>query len=300
MWYPGKNIVQGVQKIGHGIMDRRRDNQAQRDRAMGDPGPAPVNSAAGYYPADRGAQSNALNAYDDVLNGGQPSMAQLQSNAGAAQNVTDQLGMMSMGSGGSLAAQSRQAMGAGSAGAMAANRDAAMLRAQELDAARAGYAGQANTMAGMTAGAMGQNADIAAQWGLGQRGMDLQAMQQRQQNTGQWADRIIGAGMGAAQIGMFSDERLKTDMRDATGEAGDTLALLGEVGYRYKDKRHGPDDKETIGIKAQDLQKTPGGRRVVVDVPGEGLAVDGPGSLSLLLAHGGDVERRLRKIEGRG
>lgn len=299
MWYPGKNLVGGIRQIGHGIMENRRERQGLQNRAMGPQGPAPQNAMAQNYGQDRGAQLGALNAYGQAMTGNAPSLAQAQLMAGRQQGVVDQLGMAAQARGGSLAAQQRQAQGIGAAGAMGLERDMAMQRAAEIEAARAGYAQQANTMAGMSGGAMGQNADLAAQWGLGQRGMDLQALNQRQQFGLGIADRVIGAGLGAGQIAMFSDERLKTDIRPAEDEAADTLASLHGVGYRYKDERHGPTDKETIGIKAQDLQKTPAGRRVVFDVPGEGLAVDMPGSLSLLLAGTSGMEKRLRKLEGR-
>lgn len=290
MWYPGKNVIQGVRNIGHNVMDRRRDNQAVRERAMA---PAPgIPGAQANYAADRSAQGTALAAYAP----GGPSAAMMQQQAGQQQNIVDQMGMAANAQGGSLASQSRQVAGIGAAGGMAMIRDAAMLAAQEEDARRAGYAQQANTMAGMSGGFLGQNASL----GLANRGMDIGMYQGAQQNRREWVNSGVGAVEGAAQAGMFSDLNLKTDVRDAAGEAGDTLASLHEIGFRYKDKRHGPDEEETIGIPAQDLLTTPGGRRIVKRIPGEGLAVDIPGGLSLVMAHGSDVEKRIRKLEGRG
>jgi hypothetical protein len=305
MWFPGKNVISGIRKIGHGIMDNRREKQALQDRAMGPAGPAPqIAGADQAYAADRGAQGTALGAYGAAMAGQGPSIAQQQLAAGNQANTVTQMGMAAQTRGGSMASQARSAAGIGAAGAMAGNRDAAMLRASEIDAARAGYANQANTMAGMSAGQLGQNADLATQWGLGQRGMDLEALKQKQDHNLAIADRIVGAAGGAAQMGMmgasmFSDERLKTDMRPADEDAADVLASLRPTGYRYKSERHGPTKDETLGITAQDLLKTKVGRRLVREVEGEGLAVDMPGSVSLLLAGSAGLEKRMRKLEGR-
>lgn len=300
VWYPGKNVISLGRRIGSNIMDRRRDSQGVRDRAMGAPGSAPqIAGAQAAYELDRAAQGQALGAYGQAVSGNAPSVAEAQARAGAAQSVVNQLGLTAMGSGGSLAAQQRQAAGMGAAGSMAANRDAAMLRASEIDAARAGLANQANAMAGMSAAQLGQNADLTAQWDLGQRELNLQAQQQRKQNQLGWANQAIGAFGGLAQAGIFSDENLKKDMRPADEDAADALAKLRPVGYRYKSERHGPTDVETIGITAQDLAKSKLGKRLVREVEGEGLAVDVPGSVSLLLAGTAGIEKRLRKLEGR-
>lgn len=299
VWYPGKNVISGIKSLGHNWMENRRDRQALKGRVMGDPGPAPQVAGAGFYGADRGAQLDALNMAREGAMGQGPSLAGMAAQAGAQRNVVDQMGMAAMGSGGSLAAQQRQAQGIGAAGAMAGSRDAAMAQLAEQQANQAAFMNQANTMAGMSGGMAGQNADLAAQWGLGQRGLDLETLNSQRQNRQGWVDRGIGALGGIAQgAAMFSDERLKTDIRDASGEAGETLASLEPIGYRYKNERHGPTDEETIGFRAQDLRKTKAGRRVVFDVPGEGLAVDVPGLTSLLAAHGADIERRVRKMEG--
>ena len=295
-WYPGKNIVSGIKQVGHGIMDRRRDRQELQQRATGPAGPAPqIAGAQGMLGADRAAQGNALGMFGEAAAGNTPSMAELQGQQMMGQAVTDQMGMLAQGRGGSMAATARAAQGMGAAGQMASAQQSAQLRAQEMDAARQAYAGQANTMAGLSGGMVGQNADMATQWGLGQRGMDLQALQGQQQNRLGWADRIIGAGAGAGQLAMFSDERLKTDIRPAGDTAGDTLASLEPIGYRYKDKRHGDDEEETIGFTAQDLEKTPMGKRLVKEVPGEGKAVDVPGMLSLLTAWAAGKEQRDRR-----
>ena len=299
VWYPGKRIVQGIQNIGSNIMDRRRDAQALRERAQGPQGPAPQNTMAGSFGADRASQMGALGMFRQGAMGQGPSLALMQQQAGNQANLVNQLGVTAMGSGGSLAAQQRQAAGQGAAAGMALNRDAAMLRAQEQAQAQQAYADQANLMAGMSGQAMGQNADLATQWGLGQRGMDLQALDSRRQNQLGWADRIIGAGMGAGQIAMFSDETLKTGIEVDEDAAGETLASLKPVRYRYKDERHGPTDEDTIGILAQDLERTPLGKRIVREVPGEGKALETGGLLSLLAAGGASHEQRLRRLEGR-
>jgi hypothetical protein len=113
------------------------------------------------YGLGRAAQNDAMGMLTANAAGQGPSVAQQQLAAGSQQNLVNQMGMAAQQRGGSLAAQSRQVQGMGSAAAMGLNQQAGQLRAQEMMAAQAAQAQQANTMAGM-----GLQEQLAAQQGL--------------------------------------------------------------------------------------------------------------------------------------
>ncbi len=148
-----------------------------------------------------GAAWDSLGMARDSAMGRGPSLAQQQLQAGSQANLVNQMGLAAAAPGSSLAAQQRQVAGMGSAGAMALNRDAAQLRAQEMQAAQAAYASQAQGLAGM-----GMQSNLAAQqnlqnaygtqyqgqmdWALQQRAMDQRALEDRRRLGMQ-----IGAGI---------------------------------------------------------------------------------------------------------
>jgi hypothetical protein len=103
------------------------------------------------------------------------------------------------------------------------------------------------------------------------------------------AGQLAGAGI------MYSDERLKTGVRDAGGEMDALLDALHPKTYRYKDKRHGAGPR--AGILAQDLERSVAGRRIVKDGP-EGKALDVHMAVSAALAGAARLNERVRKLEG--
>lgn len=296
MWYPGKNIVSGIQGLGSNFMDRRRQQNALRERANAPMGDAPqIGGAGANFEQDRASQMQAMGMLQQAAAGNAPSAAQAQLAAANQQNVTNQLGMAAQARGGTLGAQQRQAAGMGAAGQMATANQVAMMRAEEMAQARNAMAQQANAMAGMSGGMLGQNAGLQAQWGMGGRGMDLQALQANRGFGLGVADKVMGAGAGLAQAGMFfSDERLKTDIKPAEDEALDAVRSLATVSYRYKNPEHGPP---RTGFLAQDLEKTEAGRRVIRETP-EGKAVDRDGATSLALAGLAALTRKVDQMGG--
>lgn len=190
MWYPGKNIIEGIQ-----------DNRELKNRSIAAGGqPAPQYDQGGLAAFQgaaaqgssalgnaRGMQGDTFGMYRDMAQGGGPSLAQAQLGQQNAQNVATQQAMAAQGSGGNLAAMQRGAAGVGAAGAMAGQQQLAQLRAQEQQAAMAGMAGMSNTMAGqglqqqgmglgLLGQAHGQQLGANTQWGLGQRGMDIEQL----------------------------------------------------------------------------------------------------------------------------
>lgn len=190
MWYPGKKIVEGIQE-NRRLRDRATDAGGQPAPQYDQQGLAAFQGAAGQGGAAlagaRGMQGDTFGMYRDMAMGNGPSLAQAQLAQQNASNVANQQAMAAQGGGGNLAAMQRQAGAAGAAGAMAGQQQLAQLQAQEQQAALAGMGGMANTMAGqglqqqgMGLGLMGQahgqQLGANTQWGLGQRGMDIEQL----------------------------------------------------------------------------------------------------------------------------
>lgn len=96
---------------------------------------------------------------------------------------------------------------------------------------------------------------------------------------------------------MASDERLKKDVTDARSEIDAVLDALSPKSYSYKDEKHGKGRR--AGIMAQDLERSPAGKRVVEDRP-DGKMLDVNKALSLALASSARLNERVRKLEGKG
>ena len=104
--------------------------------------------------------------------------------------------------------------------------------------------------------------------------------------------------VGAAAI-TKSDERLKTDIRDASGDIDEMLDKLAAKSYRYKNEtRDGAGGR--AGIMAQDLEKSEAGRALVVDLPDDpGMkGFDVSKAVSAALAASARLNERMRKLEG--
>lgn len=105
---------------------------------------------------------------------------------------------------------------------------------------------------------------------------------------------LLGAGGQALAAAIPSDVRLKEDIEPGDQKVSQLLDALKSYKFDYKDSRHGGDN--TLGIMAQDLEKTPMGREAVINTP-EGKAIDGQRALQLALAANANLNERLRKLE---
>lgn len=120
-----------------------------------------ANQDRAYGLEARGIQGEAAQSYRDVLAGKTPSLADLQMRQGLAQASTQaaQQAASTRGGGGAALLANQEALRVGAANAAQASTQAAMLRAQEVAAARAGLLqsgtqmrGQDNDMRGQSQG----------------------------------------------------------------------------------------------------------------------------------------------------
>lgn len=143
--------------------------QADVDRARGLSGQIDQRAAiqADYAQANgaRLSQADALGLYNDAARGRGPSAAQAQFQQGLDRSLSGNMALANSARGGSLAlAQGRLAAMAGNNQALAASTaQAAQLRAQEQQAAMAGYAGLSGQMRGQDINAAQFNAQMGMQ-----------------------------------------------------------------------------------------------------------------------------------------
>lgn len=175
--------------------------------------------ASGY-----GAQLEALGMYRNGALGNGESVAQRMLNQQTSANARGGLQMAAQGRGGNLAGMQQQAM-AQTAGAQAqAAGQAATLRAQEMQANQAAYAGLASQMygQGFAYDQLGAQTGLAANqqtidWQMGKRQLDMQADQNKFARNMGIVNGVIGGvsaiGDVVGGIGGASDERLKVGVK---------------------------------------------------------------------------------------
>ncbi len=125
---------------------------------------------------------------------------------------------------------------------------------------------------------------------------DLGLQSQMAQN-GMMGDLMQGAGGALAGIAtMFSDKRLKKDVKKADSEISAFLSAIKPASYSYKDEKHGKG--RFVSPMAQDLLKTNIGRSFVEEKP-EGLAVNYGAGLGAILAAQATLHKRIEKLESK-
>lgn len=118
-------------------------------------------------------------------------------------------------------------------------------------------------------------------------------LQQQAQNNQMLGGLLSGAAtLGGAAL-IASDEKLKDNVKNADSDADDMVDKLDAKSYSYKED---PEKKEHMGILAQDLEKSPMGKAIVVETP-EGKHVDAKKALSAVLAVQSVLNKRLKKVE---
>lgn len=204
-----------------------------------------------------------------------------------------------------LAAQQSQAASASPQNQAMAARTA-MINAARLGGGMAG----AQALAGIQErqGAMQQ----LGQMDLGQRGQDLNAaLGSRQNATGAYgaiagnqgvnpdADRLkqqLGAVQGGLQAAaMFSDARLKTDVKGGDKDANRAIAGLRAYTYKYKNDEHGKGKQ--VGVMAQELEGA-GLGHAVFETP-TGKAVHGAKLAGANTAMIAALGKRVAELEGK-
>jgi hypothetical protein len=118
------------------------------------------------------------------------------------------------------------------------------------------------------------------------------------------AEGIIG---GVAKVAALSDERRKTDIteiltRDHGGgdELLDAFDAVSPYKFRYKDPSEpGARPGQRYGVMAQDLEKSPVGRSVVVNDGGE-KKIDTGAAVGVALAAIADMKKQMDALKARG
>jgi hypothetical protein len=253
-----------------------------------------------------------------------------QNRAGAASIAVSQQGM-------SPAMAARVAADAQARSGAAYNRDAGVLRAQEIRAAQQSLGGLLSGMrqqdiglatsqarlsledqrmkdqlaaqymaAGMGANEANRQADLALEQMRMQRDMQMEELAQteRLQNAG-YNTKILGGlakGMGTMIGGMMgSDRTIKKKIKSADRDAKDFLDALAPSSYEYKEPdAPGRRPGKTYGVMAQDVKKSKVGRTFMTKTPDGKLALDIKGGLGALLATAASLGRRVNKLETAG
>lgn len=117
-----------------------------------------------------------------------------------------------------------------------------------------------------------------------------QAQQQNAQAIGSGIGQVAGIAGGAIAM---SDKNLKQNIRSGDGEVEHMLDNIQSKEFEYKNS---PSERQT-GIIAQDLEKSPLGKKQVIDTPeGKAVKFDNP---STLLASLANLNKRLRHLENK-
>lgn len=258
----------------------RKDQLAQSSTAAG--------GFAGQGEANYGAMTDELarqRAYFNDIMAGRSSLATEQLRQGLQQQQ---------------AMQQSMAAGASPQNSAMAARTAAIMMGRN-----------AQGMAGQAAQAQLAEREMAArqlsELNLGQRGQDVNVGLGSRQNqmTGLGANKAdkpaepgFGtkvAGAAAAIAPLFSDERLKENIKDGDKAARRVLSKLSAKTYDYKDERHGKGKQ--IGFLAQDLEAA-GAKNAVIETP-IGKAIDTGKLTGINTGLIASLAKRMSKLEGK-
>ncbi len=234
-----------------------------------------------------------------------PSVAQGQLNAGMQQGFAQALAMARSGRGANPYAAMRGAQTANGQLAAQTNQQAALLRLQEQQQAQQAYAQQLGMVRGqdqslMQLGQQREGQYLQSQDAMNQAAINARvqqgqlAAQKRQQNF-QLAGSILG-GIGGGAATLFSDERLKEDIKEDPAAARDFLEAVRGYHYKYKDQSLGSGPQ--YGVMAQDLERSSVGKTLVSETP-IGKVVDTRRGFTAVLAAAADLHQRVKKLESR-
>ena len=259
-------------------------------------------AATGYA----GNATNNYNANTQQLNGSYDQMRQQQGYLrGVMNGHGPAAGQLQQGLNQNVAAQ--QSMAASQPGSAQAARTAGA----NMASMRTGLGGQ-QQLAGMqernqAAGLLNQSLQNQGATQLNARGQDAGGVNGAYSNAAGGYDTAVkdpmktGGGILGGTAGgivggfasLFSDERLKKNVKLADDDATKTLGKLNAYRFDYKDPRHGAGNQ--LGVMAQELEKA-GLGHVIIEKP-EGKAVN-TGRLSLAnTAMLSSLNKRLTQLE---
>jgi len=285
----------------------------------------------------RTGQQGLATSLQSVIDGQAPSVAQMQGQRAAAENMAAQMSLAAGARGSNMALARRQA--AANVGQLNARAglDAALVRAQESATARGQLGGVLQQARGADLGLATEQAGLqqqAASANLGadlqSRGMDLTeqsnlrrdtlAASQIEQDAGKtaydsaqrsaerendaWRD-LENAGtsmisMGASSKGSrtTSDRRVKTGIADESPSA--LMEFLGAIkpsAFNYRDPAKHGEGRRH-GVMAQDLERSEIGKSLVRDDEDGVKVIDVPKAVGAMLAATSFLHGRMRKLEG--
>lgn len=255
-----------------------------------------------------------------------PSIAQQQLRSATDRNLSQQLAAQAAGGGNPALAQ-RQAALQGGAAAAGLAQQSGIQRLQEQQGAQqllGGQLGQAQSFelqaqaqqdalvqnflnAGLTLdqaqfAANQELARLQTERDLGFAGLksqediaQIQADVARRGQDQQLIGSFIGAG-GAGIAAMFSDRRLKKDIKRSKEDLDEFMDALRSYRFKYKNQSHGKG--EHAGVMAQDVEKSSVGKDMVLETP-VGKALDMRKGFSALMAGQARLNERLRELEGK-
>lgn len=251
------------------------------------------------------AQQLAYEQYRAAALGQAPSVAQAQLQAGMEANQRAAMALAARTRGGNIAGAFDSAMAAGTGAMLATNQQAAMLRAAEMEAGRAGLGALGGQLAGQQFGydQLVQDSTINMRgqdlnYNLGKRGMDIQQEANDRQFWGGLAQAGIGA-LGSVLGGVSSvasDERIKNSIEPAS--IADEAAQLEGIQYNY-DAGLGEPAGRQFGLGAGQVARSPLGPTLVQQGPDGVLRLDGARAGVVGLAAAGETQRRLDALEQR-
>jgi hypothetical protein len=148
-----------------------------------------------------------------------------------------------------------------------------------------GYAGQANTA---------QQGAAANQ--LGGLGIQQDALGQTSEYRAKALGGAMNAGGGAAALA--SDKDLKKDVKDGKSTVKSFLDALDSKTFEYKesDNKEGKTPGMHMGVIAQQVEKAPGGKAMIVETS-QGKGIDLASAVGTLLAAAAESNNRIKELE---
>jgi hypothetical protein len=167
---------------------------------------------------------------------------------------------------------------------------------QATNSALQGFGGYANAnyqnfQNNMAAYNQSQQASGALGSGLGAlAGLGIGAL------TGGVGLALMGGAMGGSTVGggLFSDKKLKKNIKDADDDIKEYLDKTEAKSFDYKDEDKG--EGKHFGLMAQDIEKSPAGKVMVIESP-EGKQIDPKKALMMVMAVSSHLNKRLNKVE---
>lgn len=259
----------------------------------------------------RAQQEQAIQALQSAANGTAPSAAELQLQDQAQKNNAAAFGAAAALKGRTPGASFTTAARQNASNQLQTNANAAATRAAEMAQARAALSGTLATQ--QQQDQQGAQAAAALKTNYATNLLSGQLTSQGQGVTA--AGDLVGANTTNAQtqnafnggllgtagtvgVAALSDKNEKKDIKGIKQKLDATFEALNPATFEYKNPDEpGAAEGPRVGVMAQDLQKTPLGKSVVID--GKPLKLDIGNALGLALDGMSMLTDRIKKLEAR-